>query len=285
MIFFVLSRSRWRSLRSLWLAVLSAVIVWLPSASHALTVEEVPNPRQLYGSWVSDMATILSRETENQLNQLISDLEAAKGAEVAIVTVPTTLPSPSPKAFTTDLFKLWRIGKVDQNNGVLFLVSVGDRRVEIETGSGLTRQLPNDAVNTIIQQQVIPRFKENDFEGGVLMGTQAVVERLMGNPGNLPIPASTAGLLGLVLTGGVLLLVRLARSHGHASNRGFSSSGSGGRNFSSGRTGGRDFSGSDFGGGDFGGGDSGGGDSGSGDSGGGGFGGGDSDGGGAGGGW
>lgn len=92
----------------------------------------MPNPRTHYGGWVTDMAQILNHETEAQLNQIISKLEQEKVAEIAVVTVPETTPSPTPKAFTTELFNYWRIGKKAQNNGVLFLVSVQDCRVEIE---------------------------------------------------------------------------------------------------------------------------------------------------------
>ncbi|MEQ8957318.1 MAG: TPM domain-containing protein [Coleofasciculus sp. C2-GNP5-27] len=111
--------------------------VFSPLCVHALTVEEVPNPRQVNGTWVTDMAEILSEDTENQLNQMISELETENGTEIAVVTVPKTSPSPSPKAFTTELFNHWGIGKADQDNGVLFLISTDDRRVEIETGYGI----------------------------------------------------------------------------------------------------------------------------------------------------
>jgi uncharacterized protein len=96
-------------------------------------VKDVPNPRQINGTWVTDMAGMLDEPTESQLNSLISQLERKNGTEIAVVTVPETTPAESPKEFTTQLFNYWKIGKKGKDNGVLFLISKSDRRVEIET--------------------------------------------------------------------------------------------------------------------------------------------------------
>ena len=53
---------------------------------------------------------------------MISELEKENGTEIAVVTVPTTKPSPTPKAFTTELFNTWGIGKKGKDNGILFLI-------------------------------------------------------------------------------------------------------------------------------------------------------------------
>ncbi|WP_371357348.1 YgcG family protein [Hydrocoleum sp. CS-953] len=124
------------------------------------------------------MAEILSPSTETQLNQMISDLEAKNGAEIAVVTVPETQPTATPKEFATKLFNYWGIGKKGQNNGVLFLVSVGDRRVEIETGKGIQQTLPNAKVSNIIDSKIIPEFKSGNFESGVVAGTKELVTSL-----------------------------------------------------------------------------------------------------------
>ncbi|WP_414590378.1 TPM domain-containing protein [Anabaena sp. CCY 9614] len=157
------------------LGIFSASIVLSPFSSLALTVEEVPNTRQISGGWVTDMADILSDETEAQINQMIADLEAKNGTEIAVVTVPQTAPTASPKEFATELFNYWGIGKKGQDNGVLFLISVGDRRVEIETGYGVEAILPDAKVGNIINSKITPRFKQGDFSGGTLAGTKALV--------------------------------------------------------------------------------------------------------------
>ncbi len=162
------------------LGVLFCLTLLFPLSAQALTVEEVPNPQQLNGTWVTDMADILSQDTESKLNQIISQLEAKNGTEIAVVTLPETSPLPSPKAFTTKLFNHWGIGKADQDNGVLFLISTGDRRVEIETGYGIEAILPDAQVAKIINTKITPPFKQGDFDEGTLAGTQALVVQLGG---------------------------------------------------------------------------------------------------------
>ncbi|MEM8675184.1 MAG: TPM domain-containing protein [Cyanobacteria bacterium P01_G01_bin.67] len=149
-----------------------------PLITQALTVEEVTNPRRANSGWVTDMAGILSTSTEAELNQIINNLEQTNGTEIAVVTVPETAPAASPKAFTTELFNYWGIGKADVDNGVLFLITYGDLRVEIETGSGINHILTNDEVSNIIDTQITPQYKQQNFDRGTLDGTHALISVL-----------------------------------------------------------------------------------------------------------
>ncbi|MEP1057962.1 MULTISPECIES: TPM domain-containing protein [Cyanophyceae] len=135
----------------------------------------MPNPKRIYGGWVTDMADMLTPETEAKLNRQISALEAKNSSEIAVVTVPDVSPSVNPKAFATELFNAWGIGKKKQDNGVLFLVSKGDRRTEIITGRGLTTLLPDSQISAILQQDVTPKFKRRQFDAGVLAGTKTLI--------------------------------------------------------------------------------------------------------------
>ncbi|MEG4815669.1 TPM domain-containing protein [Microcoleus sp. K5-D4] len=162
----------------IWTSLLCFSAIAFPLTSQALTVQEVPNPRQVNSTWVTDKANILSDTTETQLNQIISDLEEKNSSEIAVVTVPNTKPSATPKEFATELFNFWGIGKKGKNNGVLLLISSGERRVQIETGSGIQSILPDAQVVGIIKTEITPRFKQQDFDGGTLAGTKALVNVL-----------------------------------------------------------------------------------------------------------
>ena len=234
-------------------------ICLLPLPTQALTVKEVPNPRQISGNWVTDSAEILSPETEAQLNQMVSQLESKNGAEIAVVTVTETKSAASPKAFATELFNYWHIGKKDQDNGVLFLISKGDRRVEIETGYVVGESLPDAKVGNIIDTEILPRFKQNDFNGGILAGTRAMIVTLEPSltqelqvatkHNQQPSQNSNKPDLGSWLFFCIFFVLAIGRiifKQWHSSNE------SNGSNSGS-------SSGSDSGGGDFGGGDSGGG--------------------------
>src|SRR4028118_2019486 len=154
--------------RLLEASLLTPTIALFPFVGLALDVQDVPNPRQINGTWVTDMAGILDEPTEAQLNSVISQLEHQNGTEIAVVTVAETAPAASPKEFTTKLFNYWGIGKKGKDNGALFLISKRDRRVEIETGYGVEAILPDAKVGNIINTQITPRFKQGDFQGGTL---------------------------------------------------------------------------------------------------------------------
>jgi uncharacterized protein len=161
-----------------WAIFLCLALISFPLPSFAVAVQDVPNPRQIDRSWVTDMANLLNPQTKAKVNQLISQLEAETGTEIAVVTVPDTAPAPTPKQFATKLFNYWGIGKIGRNNGILFLISKSDRRVEIETGYGIEKILPNARVGNIIDQLIIPHFKQGDFAGGTLAGIQALTKAL-----------------------------------------------------------------------------------------------------------
>jgi uncharacterized protein len=254
----------------IWLSSLCVAFFLVPCPGLALTVQEVPNPRQVSGGWVTDKAEILQPETETQLNQMIARLEAKNGAEIAVVTVPETAPAASPKEFTTNLFNYWKIGKKGQDNGVLFLISVKDRRVEIETGYGVEGILPDGKVGNIIETQITPRFRQKDFDGGTLAGTRAIIvslepslskELTQDTPQNNSrgVQHFWMWLVALWLGSVIFYLIYRISLYLISGGSSFSGGDSGGSSFGGGDSGGSSFGGGDSGGSSFGGGDSGGG--------------------------
>jgi uncharacterized protein len=152
-----------------------SMLLGFTQTAIAIPIQQVPNPQQTYGGWVTDTAHLLKPETQRELNQIISKLEQENGTEIAVVTVIDTAPAATPKQFATQLFNHWGIGKRGQDNGVLLLVSRDDRRVEIATGYGIEPILSNARVGQIIQQEILPHFRQQDFSAGVLSGTRAIV--------------------------------------------------------------------------------------------------------------
>ena len=157
---------------------IGATVLSTSFTTKALTVEEVINPRQDNGGWVTDMADILSYRTETELNNLITNSEKSNRTEIAVVTVPETTPADSPKTFATTLFNYWGIGKAESDNGVLFLVSLGDNRVEIETGYGIEDILTDAEVAKIIDTKITPQYKHGNLDRGTLDGTEALISSL-----------------------------------------------------------------------------------------------------------
>ena len=92
------------------IALINATVA-APMAMLALPLERIPDPRQMEGNWVSDVANILRPETEKKLNILINRLHSTNGSEMAVVSVPESKPAASPKELATKLFNRWVSGK------------------------------------------------------------------------------------------------------------------------------------------------------------------------------
>jgi uncharacterized protein len=121
---------------------------------------------------------MLSPDVEVRINRMINQVEAEDGVEIAVVTVPDTEPSATPKAFATDLFNHWGIGKADENNGVLLLLSRADRQVQIEIGRGLVEDFTPREAQAIIDSQIIPAFQQENFDQGTVAGVEAIIDEV-----------------------------------------------------------------------------------------------------------
>lgn len=141
--------------------------LWL-MASTAVA-QEIP-PAQGY---VSDYAQILSPQMREQLTALLRELEAKTTAEIAVLTVKTTQPLDEFQ-YAVRVFDEWKIGKRGQDNGALFLVASEDRRVRILTGYGLEGILPDGKVGAILDEFVLPYFREGRYDEGIYKGVWAV---------------------------------------------------------------------------------------------------------------
>jgi len=104
--------------RRWYIIALLAATAAAPLAILALPLEQIPDPRQTEGNWVSDVANILRPETEKKLNTLINHLHSANGSEMAVVSVAESKPAASPKELATNLFNRWGIGQKSKDNGI-----------------------------------------------------------------------------------------------------------------------------------------------------------------------
>ena len=166
-------------LRLLILNVLIVLILLKPLPAFAVSVNDIPSPHYFHRGWVTDMANVLNHDTEQQLNRLITKFRDETKVEIAIVTVPETQPYASPKAFTSALFRRWDLGgHYLNNNGLLFMISVEDRHVEIEAGSGFKHLLSANAIQDLLDTEIIPKVCKGEFNGATLAGTEAIIAKL-----------------------------------------------------------------------------------------------------------
>lgn len=124
---------------------------------------------------VNDFANVMDARTKQRLESTLTELEQRTGAEVAVVTVES-VPEADVETAAVTLFKEWGIGKKSQDNGVLILCAVKDRRVRIEVGYGLESVITDAQSGRIIREQMVPRFKAGDYSGGLVDGTLTIAQ-------------------------------------------------------------------------------------------------------------
>ncbi|MBU1055125.1 MAG: TPM domain-containing protein [Proteobacteria bacterium] len=153
-----------------WLIAFLFIII--PYQAEAL---DVP---QLKGR-VNDYAAILSPQTIQVLDSKLSALEQSDSTQVVVLTIPS-LEGESLEEFSIKVAETWKIGQKNLDNGAILLVSKNDRKLRIEVGQGLEGKLTDLMSGRIISNEIIPRFKQGDFNGGILAGANAIVSVVKG---------------------------------------------------------------------------------------------------------
>ncbi len=153
--------------------ILSAVFLSLNANVHAYSSPGSPS------GYVNDFANIISDEVQVSLENQLEIFSASTSIEVAVVTV-SSLGGDSVENYANELFREWGIGKQESNNGVLFLVALGDRKTRIEVGYGLEGIMPDIQAGYIVDNIIIPEFKKENYEGGIIQGTDAILKIVEG---------------------------------------------------------------------------------------------------------
>ena len=117
----------------------------------------------------------LSDEAVNELTARLAGLERDTSAEVAVVTIETLGGHPI-EEYAAGLFERWGIGKKDKDNGVLFLVAYDESELRIEVGYGLESVITDGRAGRILDREVIPRFRDGDYDEGILAGERSIEE-------------------------------------------------------------------------------------------------------------
>jgi uncharacterized protein len=152
---------------------LLAILV-APFVLHAFEVPARPT------GFVQDYASLLTPEQVKELEAKIQSFEKNTTNEIAVVTIPS-LDGDVVENVAQEIFTKWGIGKAEKNNGVLFLVSLEDRKTRIHTGYGLEGDLTDLGTSYIQSEVVTPAFKNGDYYGGINGAVDKMIEALGGN--------------------------------------------------------------------------------------------------------
>ncbi len=136
---------------------------------------------------VVDQTGTLNRDQKAALEQTLQAFEARKGSQVAVLLVPTTEPE-TIEQFSLRVAEQWKLGRKKVDDGALLIVAKNDRTLRIEVGYGLEGALSDLVAKRIVSDVIVPRFKQQDFAGGISAGVDQMIRVIDGEA--LPAPAA-----------------------------------------------------------------------------------------------
>lgn len=138
---------------------------------------------------VTDLTATLDAQQIKTLEARLAAFEAKKGAQLAVLIVPTTQPE-TIEQFGIRVVEAWKLGRKKVDDGGLLLVAKDDRALRIEVGYGLEGVLNDATAHRIVDEIIVPRFKRGEFYPGIESGMAAMMQVIDGEP--LPPPRRSA---------------------------------------------------------------------------------------------
>ncbi len=149
------------------------------------SAQTFPSYSELY---VNDFAGLLDFDQAQRVREKLIEIDEKRGIEFTLVTIRSMTDygySGEIEAFATGLFNDWGVGSSDQNDGLMMLVARDDRKLRIEVGSGYGDSM-NLAMRNIIDDVILPEFRNDQYGVGIEIGVDAVIREVTGEwPGNI----------------------------------------------------------------------------------------------------
>ena len=170
-----------------WLlgALLALLLACTAPALQAQAVLAVP----ALTARVIDQTGTLDAAALGALEAKLAAFEAQAGPQIVVLLVPSTAPEDI-ASYVQRLGDAWKVGRREVGDGLLVVVAKNDRKVWIAPAKALEGAVPDLAARQIIQNQITPAFKRNDFAGGLNAGVDALMARIRGEA--LPAPTGRA---------------------------------------------------------------------------------------------
>lgn len=252
-----------KKLVSIFLLLLSAIVAFPQNGFDPESIlKKKPDPPRL----VNDYSGTLTPDQQQALERKLVAFNDSTSTQIAVVIIPS-LNGNDVADFNVKLGRAWGVGGKEFSNGVVLLIAKDDHKLNIATGYGVEGALPDITSKQIIDNNIVPAFKGNDYYRGIEEGTNAIMQAVKGEykapPGSKGKGGFSLGRIIFLIFIAILFLSLMGSGGGGGgsfmSSRGFaawtigsmlSGGGSGGGGGGGGSSGG--FGG--FGGGSFGGG-------------------------------
>jgi uncharacterized protein len=166
-------------------ALLAAAALWFAPVAQA---QDVPVP-PLSGRVIDQTGTLTPAQTQ-ALSSKLEAIETQHGTQVVVLIVPSTQPEDI-ASFGQRVADTWKVGRRDVGDGVVIVVAKNNRRIKIEVAKTLEGAIPDVIAGRIINEQIKPAFRADDYAGGLNAAVDKLSARIAGEA--LPEPAAKGG--------------------------------------------------------------------------------------------
>jgi uncharacterized protein len=135
--------------------------------------------------YVSDFARVVDPQSKAELESYAARIQQATGAQFAFVSIPSLQGEPI-EDVTNDIFHNFGVGEKGKDNGLMVLLSVGDRKSRLEVGGGLGESIP-DSMAGLLLEDMRPALREGQYGTAFLLAAQRLGDTLAQAKG-VPIP-------------------------------------------------------------------------------------------------
>jgi uncharacterized protein len=164
---------------------LRALLAWLLAFLATLAGAQGVLPVPELTARVIDQTGTLDAIQRKGLDDKLAAFEQAKGTQIVMLMVPTTQPEDI-ASYANRVANAWKIGRKEVGDGIVVIVAKDDRKVRIEVAKTLEGAVPDLAAKQVIDDAITPRFRQNDFAGGLTAAADQLIARINGEA--LPAP-------------------------------------------------------------------------------------------------
>jgi len=172
------------------------------------------------GTLVNDYTNVLSWQQVSSLEQKLTAFDDSTSTQIAVVLIPS-LEGYDVSDYAVRLAEKWGVGSAENDNGIMLLVSIGDRKVTIQTGYGVEGALPDAIAKRIIENEIKPEFKTGNYYAGLEKGTDAIIAYTKGEYKNTK-PKNSEGRgipAGLIILIAIIIIAVISRRGGGGGGR------------------------------------------------------------------
>src|SRR4029078_1666398 len=141
------------------------------NVARAQNVPPVPNPPRL----VNDFAHVMTADQTAELEQKLVAYDDSTSIQIAVVTVET-VGDYDIQEYALKILRDWKVGNRKTNNGVVILAAINDHKVFIATGYGMEGVLPDITAKEIVENEIVPNFRQQNYYRGFDLAVDAIIE-------------------------------------------------------------------------------------------------------------